>query len=95
LLERARKAFDLILIDTPPMLDLPDARILGQAASGVILVLRAGQTTREIAMAARIRLAQDNTRIIGTILNDWDPRGGIHKRYYERYSPYHRVEAMG
>jgi capsular exopolysaccharide synthesis family protein len=95
LLDRAKKAFDLILIDTPPMLDLPDARILGQAASGVILVLRAGRTTRETALAARMRLEQDNTRIVGTILNDWNPQGGAYKHYYKRYWQHLRAEAAG
>jgi polysaccharide biosynthesis transport protein len=95
LLDRAKKAFDLILIDTPPILDLPDARILGQAASGVILVLRAGRTTRETAMAARQRLAQDNTRVIGTILNNWNPQGGAYKHYYKRYWKHLRAEAAG
>jgi len=37
----------MILIDAPPMIHLADARVLGHLADGVILVIRAGQTTTE------------------------------------------------
>lgn len=96
LLERLQRAFDVILIDTPPMLALPDARILGQSASGVILVLRASQTVRDTAMSARMRLAEDNTRVIGTILNDWNPQGSSYKKYYKQhYKQYFQDQRVG
>ncbi|HHN73507.1 MAG TPA: polysaccharide biosynthesis tyrosine autokinase, partial [Thermopetrobacter sp.] len=88
LLERLDEAFDMILIDTPPMMQIPDARILGRLSDAVILVLRAGQTTRDTALAARERLAADGTRVLGTILNYWDPKkssGGYYHYYYDRY----------
>ena len=62
----------MVIIDTPPMLQMPDARVLGRLADAVILVTRAGQTTRDAAMAASQRFAEDRTRVLGTILNDWD-----------------------
>jgi capsular exopolysaccharide synthesis family protein len=72
LLLRMKGEFDLVLIDAPPMVHLADARVLGRLADGVILVLRAGQTTRMAAGQACERLAEDGTRIVGTILNSWD-----------------------
>ena len=72
LLRRMKGEFDLVFIDAPPMVHLADARVLGRLADGVILVLRAGQTTRMAAAQACERLAEDGTRIIGTILNSWD-----------------------
>jgi polysaccharide biosynthesis transport protein len=74
LLKRFRKEFDIVLIDTPPMIEIADARVLARQADGVVLVLRAGITTVELAHAALERLAQDGTPIVGTILNDWNPR---------------------
>jgi capsular exopolysaccharide synthesis family protein len=74
LLTRLKKDFDMVLIDTCPMMRLPDARILGRLSDGVVLVLRAGQTARDAALAARRRLEEDGTRIIGALLNDWNPR---------------------
>lgn len=86
LLQRFRRDFDTILIDTPPMLYIPDARILGRLADGAILVIRAGYTTRDAALAAKDRLIQDGIPLYGTILNRWDlkskTRYGNHGYYY-------------
>ncbi len=77
LLSNCRKEFDTIIIDTPPVQEMSDARVLGSLADAVILVVRAGQTTRVAAAAAAQRFAEDNTRVLGTILNDWDPRTSL------------------
>lgn len=69
---RLRTEFDLVLIDTPPVLPFPDARVFGKVADAVVLVVRAGRTTRDIAMAAKARLVEDGLPVIGTVLNDWD-----------------------
>jgi capsular exopolysaccharide synthesis family protein len=74
LLKRFKREFDMVLIDTPPMLQMPDARIVGRCADAVIMVIRAGQTTRDAAIAVRERLTEDGTRVLGTILNDWNPK---------------------
>jgi capsular exopolysaccharide synthesis family protein len=71
LMSHAREEFDMILIDTPSMMDLPDARILGRIADGVILVAQAGATNREAAKVAMMRLQQDGTPVLGTVLNHW------------------------
>lgn len=91
-LERARKEFDMILIDTPPMLQIADARIIGRLADAVVLVVRANQTTRDAAQLVRRRLADDGTTVLGSILNDWNPKRttqyGYYK-YYDRYKSYY------
>jgi succinoglycan biosynthesis transport protein ExoP len=69
-----REEFHTVIIDTPPMLHMPDARVLGRLADGVIIVVRSAQTIRDAAVAARQRLTDDGTRVLGTILNQWDPR---------------------
>jgi len=74
LLNYIKKEFDMVLIDTPPMLQMPDARIVGRQADAVVMVVRAGQTTRDATIAARERLSEDGTRVLGTILNNWNPR---------------------
>ena len=88
LLRRLRQEFHMVLIDTPPVLHIPDARILARLADSVILVLRAGQTTHEAALAVRQRLAEDGTPVLGTILNHWDPAAAGDRYgsdYYSRY----------
>jgi Mrp family chromosome partitioning ATPase len=88
-LKRVREEFHTIIIDTPPMLQMPDARVLGRLADGVILVVRSAQTTRETAAAAAQRLTEDGTRVLGTILNEWDPRKTSHGGYGYGYRHYH------
>ena len=93
LLAYLQDQFDAVFIDTPPMLQMPDARILARAADGVILVLRAGKTTRDTAQLASQRLIEDGTPVFGTILNDWNPEHkasyGYHNYDYG-YHQYHR-----
>ncbi|MEZ5353290.1 MAG: polysaccharide biosynthesis tyrosine autokinase [Bryobacteraceae bacterium] len=85
LLERLRSEFDTVIIDTPPMLYLSDARVLGRLAEGAILVLRAGKTTRDAAMLAKQRLVDDGIHILGTVLNGWNPKDKNRYGYY-RYN---------
>jgi capsular exopolysaccharide synthesis family protein len=85
LLERALRVFDTVLIDTPPVKQIADARVLGRISDGVVLVLRAGQTTRGTAKAAADRFADDGIRVLGTVLNAWDPASNG-SGYYDGYS---------
>jgi Mrp family chromosome partitioning ATPase len=88
-----RKEFDMVIIDTPPMLHMPDARVLGRLSDGVILVVRSARTTRESATAAGQRLAEDGTRVLGTVLNEWDPRKTSHAGYEYGYRAYYNHES--
>jgi len=95
MLKQLRQQFDTILIDTPPMLQIPDARVLGRLSDRVILVIRAGSTTRDAAQAAFQRFQEDGTNVLGTILNDWNPKHapsgyyGYHSGYYKGYKNYY------
>jgi len=96
-LKQLRTQFDTILIDTPPMLQIPDARVLGRLADEVILVLRSGKTSRDAAVAAVQKFKEDGTDVLGTILNDWDPRQsasgyyGYYGKYYHNYSQHYHA----
>jgi Mrp family chromosome partitioning ATPase len=74
LLRQARDSYDIVLIDTPPVLLLPSGRLAGRLSDGVILVIRAGETTKRAALAACERLYSDEIPLVGTILNDLDPK---------------------
>ncbi len=80
-LSALRRRFDAVLLDTPPLMPIADARIIGPSADGVILVLSAGSTNREAARAAEDRLTADGSRVLGTILNRWIV-SGRHDYYY-------------
>lgn len=96
LLRQARENFDIVVIDTPPMMQIADARILGQMVDGIILVVRADKTTRDTARAAIDRFSEDGSRVLGTILNDWNPETsgyGYYSDYYDdRYYSGEREE---
>ena len=87
LLARLSQEFDVVLIDTPPMLHMADARIFAGHADGAILVLRAGATSRDQATTARDLFEHDRVRMVGTILNGFDPeregRGSYYRSYYQ------------
>ncbi len=70
---RLRTGYDMILIDAPPVLQLTDARVAGRQADGVVLVGRAGRTTRDALAATRNRFLEDRIRVLGAVLNDWNP----------------------
>jgi Mrp family chromosome partitioning ATPase len=70
------------------MLQMPDARVVGRLADAVILVIRAGKTTRGEAMAARRRFADDSTLVLGTILNAWNPKNSSSPYSYTKAYKY-------
>lgn len=84
LLQQFREDYDTILIDSPPLLHVPDARILGKLADAMVFVIRANQTHRDAVLLARQKLAQDGIILLGVILNGCQgPSSG-----YGRYGSY-------
>ncbi len=81
LLALYRSEFDMVLIDTPPSLQLTDARVLSRLTDGVIFVARIGQTTVDATIALHKRFWEDHTRVLGTILNDWNPKSAANGYY--------------
>ena len=77
-----RKQFDVVLVDTPCVLNLPDARMFGRQADAVILVVRADFSTRSAIQLARQRLQDGGNRLLGTILNDWNSKSSGYGQYY-------------
>ena len=88
LLKRLAREFDVVLIDTPPMLHMADARILASQTDGVILVFRAGLTGRDQAAVACDLFENDQVPVVGTILNDFNPAREGKSGYYQSYYRY-------
>ncbi len=95
LLDRLTNEFDFVLIDSPPMLHMADARILAGMSNGVILVFRARVTDIETAAASRDLFTDDHVRVIGTILNDFDPTKEGKSDYYSSYYQYADLSKAG
>ena len=81
--------FDIILLDTPPSLGFPDATVLSASLDAkVILVIEAGRTRRESAVRMMQRFEQVNATIVGTILNQANPREESYYGYDYYYNYY-------
>jgi succinoglycan biosynthesis transport protein ExoP len=73
-LDSAREHFDLIVIDAPPVMGLADAPQLANIAHGVLMVVEANATKRDIAKGAVRRLRATHGRIVGVLFTKFDIR---------------------
>jgi capsular exopolysaccharide synthesis family protein len=74
--------YDHILIDSPPLINVTDPVILSTMVDGVILVVQAGRSTREVVRRARQELGSVGAKIFGVVLNNLD----IKREGYDSYS---------
>ena len=81
-LARWRNEFEHIIIDTPPCLSVTDAVVLSPEADRIILVARAGKTTKFALRRACDLLLQVNARVMGIVLNALNMRSGEGYYYY-------------
>jgi polysaccharide biosynthesis transport protein len=85
LLLQLKTEYDVIMLDTPPVLVSADAATLAGSADGVIMVVRAGQTDRGAAELARQRVNLAGGRVLGAVLNDPDGLTGRFEKSYYAY----------
>jgi succinoglycan biosynthesis transport protein ExoP len=88
LLSQWRKEYDHILIDSPPALSVTDAVLLSPKCDRVVLVIRAGQTTKGALSRARDLLLQVNAQVLGVVVNAVDLNAPQY--YYYSYGSSHR-----
>jgi Mrp family chromosome partitioning ATPase len=79
MLRRAADEFEWIVIDTPPVELLPDAKILAGLADGAVLVVEAGSTRCQLAQRAIEAIGRE--RVVGAVLNQFSDGSDLH-RYY-------------
>lgn len=88
LLSMAREEFDIIYVDTPPLLSVTDPIIVSKRADGTILIVMADVTPQKIATRSYSLLKEAGVHVIGTVLNRVDTGPGGYYRYryyYKRY----------
>jgi Mrp family chromosome partitioning ATPase len=87
LISRLRESFDFIVLDTPPILPYADSRALASIADGVVLVSRAGQTSRGAMRRSMELLAEvQSAPILTTVLNGAENLSPDYGYYYSRYN---------
>ena len=87
-----RENFDLVLVDSPPVLPVTDAMVLSKYADRTLLVVAAGQTKRTELQRAAERFAQANSPVVGIVLNEVTKQSGYGSGYgygygYGPYAP--------
>lgn len=68
-IEEMKKEFKYIILDTPPLQAVTDAQVLSTKADGVLLVVRAGSTKREMVFNSVDLIKKVQGKVIGTVLN--------------------------
>jgi len=84
LIREASKEYKFVVLDSPPLLNLSDSRILATLVDGVILVVGGGSTPRELVQRAYLSAVDAGSHVIGATINFADVRND----YY--YSGYHQ-----
>jgi len=80
--------FDVIIIDSPPIIAVIDAEILSKLADGTILVISADKTENRLMKDAVELIKQNNVSFLGTVLNNFEYKSGYgyYYKYYYNYS---------
>jgi Mrp family chromosome partitioning ATPase len=88
-----KKRFDLLVIDSPPVLPTSDALLLASHSDGVLFVTKSGMLNRDMVKKGLESLKQTNANLIGVALNSVDvTKEGYYRNYYyyqQYYSKYY------
>ena len=86
ILQRLSKSYDLLIIDSPPLLVVADSAILSSFVDGTLLVIDAKATRRDSARAARDALNRAGARVLGVLLN------GLPSKDFASYGEYYGAD---
>ena len=93
IMDRLNQDYDLIVIDTPPVLTVTDAVALAPGLDGVIIVAVPGMTRLSALRQTLEQLQTVGARVLGIVLNQVNPSsrkyGYYYHRYYSKYSHYY------
>lgn len=88
LMEEATAAYDLVIIDTPPVLAVTDPAIIGQKTGMSLLVIKHLETTRAEVLSSMKLLDTSGIRLSGAILNQFDAKASRYGHYGHKYGYY-------
>lgn len=74
LLDVAKKKYDFILVDSPPLLLVPDCMVLSKMVDGVLLVVEADKNEQKMLLRVKQFLDKTKTKVVGVVLNRVDPK---------------------
>lgn len=82
LMKEMQERYDVVIIDTPPLLTVSDAQIVANICEGSILVLSSGKTEIEHSIKAKELLSSANSSLLGVVLNNKKMKKNKLYRYY-------------
>jgi uncharacterized protein involved in exopolysaccharide biosynthesis/MinD-like ATPase involved in chromosome partitioning or flagellar assembly len=94
ILSLLKRTANFIVIDTPPLIGMPDASMIAHYCDGVLLCVEAGQTEKKILLRAQKILDQGDNKLWGVVLNKVEPDTiyGTYKYYKYYVKHYHKNE---
>lgn len=87
-LDNARKTYDAIIIDTPPVLVVPDARVIGQSVDAILYTVKWDSTTRTQVREGLRMFETVNLKVTGLVLGQIDAKGMKRYGYGGEYGAY-------
>jgi polysaccharide biosynthesis transport protein len=93
ILDEAEKEYDLIFVDAPPLLGFAEALQIAKAVDGVVVMARAGQTSRRAVASVLATLKRLRANTIGLVLNEVDKNSTHGYYYYGDYRKYYSETA--
>lgn len=87
----ARESYEVVVFDTPPLLVVSDARVIGQHADAIIFTVLWNKTTRRQITDALRLLTTIGLKVTGLVLQRIDPKGMKRLGYGDRYGSYSEV----
>lgn len=89
-IEEAARAYDLVILDGPPLLGFAEPLQMATAVDGVLIVTRAGDTSRKAVATVIATLERLRARVVGLVLNEVHRQTGDGYYYYGYYRKYYR-----
>ncbi len=80
------ESYDIVIVDSPPILAANDAIVLGGLADGLILVLETGRVARKDFEESYLQLQNANLNVIGVVLNKVNPNTSYYCKYHSAFS---------
>ena len=80
-----RNHFDYILVDSPPIMAVADAGILGRYTDGLLMVIQSGRTPKSVIAHSNILFKQAGIKLLGYVLTNVEFQSADYRYYYYYY----------
>lgn len=90
MMEEMSREYDLVVLDAPPLLGFAESLQMASSADGVVVVTRAGETSRKAVAAALTTLQHLRANVLGLVLNQVKKHHSDHYYYYGYYGKYYK-----